>query len=402
MYSPLPPAVTQPAPIPSTGETGYKRCELSNKFETEKTLQAEEKVQSACSMTAFEVAALPPLDRSHQAASSSPSTRSLSAGSPSSPRRFTNTKNLSKLKSRVCPGHSRAIVDLQYTHVTEFGSLLLSSSLDGRPMFRYESGDWIGTFIGHKGGVWCSRANRGASSSDTAKLVVTASGDFAVRLWDGLNGNCLSVFEHRHIVKACDFSYDGLCFYTGGKEKILRQFDIEQQQETWCARTVGEVSGVVPLKDTSLLLTHSSETSNIDVWDIRVGSTIRQLPMSRNVQSIQQDHEYSVLTSCAGSEVHFRDLNSQFNLIQSFKLDRKNGDLACATTIPKLNCFVTASNNSCTVDVWDLKTGSNIFELRGHHGEVQCIAAEPSGKNFATGSNDGVIRIWSTDHTTFK
>jgi len=203
-------------------------------------------------------------------------------------------------------------------------------------------------------------------------------------------------------VKACDFSHDGLSFYTGGKKKVLRQFDLEYQQETWSVRSRGEVSGIIPVKVPYLVLTHSVETVNIDVWDIRTGSTVRELPMSGKVQSIQQDHERNILTSCAGSEVHFRDLNSDFNLIQSFRINRRNRDIVCAASMPLLNWFVTASRKSCTVDVWDFKTGRNIFELHGHHGEVQCIAIEPSAKNFATGSNDGVIRIWSTDHPTLK
>ena len=47
----------------------------------------------------------------------------------------------------VCHGHSRPIVNLSYSPITEDGYFLVSASKDANPMLRNgESGDWIGTF----------------------------------------------------------------------------------------------------------------------------------------------------------------------------------------------------------------------------------------------------------------
>jgi WD40 repeat protein len=73
----------------------------------------------------------------------------------------------------VAPGHTRPVTHLSFSPLQDDKSyLLISSCKDGNPMLREWTGDWIGTFIGHKGAVWSSKISR-----DTSKAV-SGSADF--------------------------------------------------------------------------------------------------------------------------------------------------------------------------------------------------------------------------------
>lgn len=80
----------------------------------------------------------------------------------------------------VCSGHTRPVPSLQFSPLlapssstnTDPQYLLISSCKDGKPMLRDWLGDWVGTFLGHKGAVWSARLSIDGSRA------VSGSGDF--------------------------------------------------------------------------------------------------------------------------------------------------------------------------------------------------------------------------------
>lgn len=293
----------------------------------------------------------------------------------------------------VCHGHSRPVVDLFYSPVTPDGFFLISASKDGSPMLRNgETGDWIGTFEGHKGAVWscCLDAN--------ALRAATASADFSSKVWDALTGDELHSFEHKHIVRACAFSEDTHLLLTGGAEKILRIYDLNRPDAPprEVDKSPGSVRTVAWLHSDQTILSSCTDMGGVRLWDVRSGKIVQTLDTKSPMTSAEVSQDGRYITTADGSTVKFWDAN-HYGLVKSY-------DMPCtvesASLEPKYGNKFIAGGEDLWVRLFDFHTGNEIACNKGHHGPVHCVHFSPGGESYASGSEDGTIRIWQTGPLT--
>jgi serine-threonine kinase receptor-associated protein len=242
------------------------------------------------------------------------------------------------------------------------------------------TGDWIGTFIGHKGAVWQARI-----SSD-ATLAATGSADFTAKVWDTHTGESLHTLQHKHIVRAVAFPSQPrpAILATGGAEKILRIFDLSRSSPT---SPVGHPNGVsngahgahsapppsyeigpgthggtiksiVWGTDPNILVT-AADDQKIRWWDLRTRAVVSEFAVdgvvgSCELNSLAHDASNGVLSVAAGKSVYFFDGLASRRLLKTVKT---NQDVVSVALHAESRRFVTGGTSDTWVRVYDYDEG---------------------------------------------
>ncbi|CAG8603910.1 2102_t:CDS:2 [Acaulospora colombiana] len=241
------------------------------------------------------------------------------------------------------------------------------------------TGDWIGTFLGHKGAVWSAKLSKDASKA------VTASADFTVKLWDTYTGDVLHSFAHDHIVRSADISGDGTRIVSGGQEKKLRMFDLNKPEEA-VAETEGHestIKSVIWDGERNVILSAGDDK------EIRF-SKVNSFKTEHPITSMELSADGKYITSTAGKVVHFLDASTY----QVSKSIATAYDVSSVSLHTDHKRFVAGGD--LWVRIYDFESGKELEVYKGHHGPIHTVSYSPDGEIYATGSEDGTIRLWQT------
>jgi serine-threonine kinase receptor-associated protein len=279
------------------------------------------------------------------------------------------------------------------------------------------TGDWIGTLLGHKGAVWSCRMSMG--------LIGTASGDFSVRVWDAVTGAPLWHWPHQHIVKTCDFSPRTARYLaSGGQEGVLRIYDLQRQEEEQRKHQRNAVPlEIRPAEDGKKLSIgklnwYNEEMVLIGCSDgtIRVYSIPSSSAAAEDATALHVLHtnepaevrdmelttlptQQRVLSVAAGQTVDFYNVTDLTTttplLMQSHRLEkihfRNEGGISLH---PQTGDRFLVGGSDLYIYLHDFTTGAVLDCYKGHHGPIRCLRYAPDGTRFASGSEDGTIRLW--------
>lgn len=250
-----------------------------------------------------------------------------------------------------------------------------------------DTGDWIGTFEGHKGAVWSGKLN------STATLAATASADYTVKVWDSVSGDCLQTMEHKHIVKSVDFSKDDTRLASGGTDKLLRIFDVARLDAApvELAHVEQKIRKVLWTADGRRVLT-GGDDGILRVWDLASGAVVQEVALTDTVMDMELSRDGVYLTTAAGSNVTV--FNAETLVVHA--AHALATPVECATICPSNPSRVAVGGADMQLRVIEVATGEEVSLLRGHHGPVHCARYSPAGETLASGAGDSTIRLWPT------
>ncbi|KAJ1993353.1 hypothetical protein EDC05_002217 [Coemansia umbellata] len=273
----------------------------------------------------------------------------------------------------TCSGHTRPVLHVLYICV------------DGKPILRDgPTGDWLGTFLGHKGAVWSATLN-----ADTTRAV-TASADYTAKVWNAINGQELVTLHHSHIVKGADF-VDDIEVITGGQDKSVRLFDITHPD---APTTV--ITHSAPLRNVKWSarkrLAVSACEKRINIIDLRTSSVVNSFETQGPVANMSLTNDGRLLSCAAGNRVLVWDMDT-FKMAKEVEVDY---EVSVAAIDPQRTRIITGGRSDLLIRVSDYESGKQLDTHKGHHGSVHDACFSPDGQVYATGSEDGTVRLWQT------
>lgn len=249
------------------------------------------------------------------------------------------------------------------------------------------TGDWLGTFEGHKGAIW------GCALNANGTRAVTGSADFSAKLWDACNGEEIKTFPHNHIVRSVDLSHDSQTLLTASKQ-CLYLYNLEQpdEQPDKLEAHTANVKACSFIPDNQHLLLSAAEDNNVKLWDLRTRTAIQLITLPAPFGGFEVSRNGRTLSIACGRQARFYSI-PQMSCVKFF-------DMSCpiysVSLCPRDASFVCGGDDF-KIYRFNYETGNEIDSYKGHFGPVHCVRFSPDGELYASGSEDGTIRLWQTN-----
>ncbi|KAJ2044891.1 translation initiation factor eIF3 subunit, partial [Coemansia sp. S16] len=323
---------------------------------------------------------------------------------------------LAQFKATTQAGHERPLTQIKYNRD---GDLLMTVSKDKVANLWYShNGEHIGCYIGHLGALWTIDCNK------TSTLVITGAADNTARLWHAETGRMLHTWELPTAVKRVEFSHDDQYVLMVTEERMGHKsgiyvfaIDISRPEQSNEPIVILRASGAKPtvaawsFLDKFIVSGHEDGTLSLYDWrnEVVVETAKAHEGIITDMQ-MWKDGTYFITSS--------RDMTARLfetATLQAMKEYKTDAPLNTATMTPTQDLVILGGGQAASeVTTTSSRQGKfesrffhKIFEdevgrSRGHFGPINTLAVQPDGKGFASGGEDGLVRVHHFDPDYFK
>lgn len=315
-------------------------------------------------------------------------------------------------------GHTRALTRVRYNRE---GDLVFSAAKDSCPVVWYSAtGQRIGNYEAKIGVIW-------DLDVDYSTTLVAAGGSESIFVWDAETGKVVHQVDTHNSVRSCAFSFAGhqILYTTDSTMKLLPKvcvMDLRDPAQVESPQNAGyyheepvteKVSAVIwgPLDKTFIT---GNDKGAIKRWDIRKPGEV--MAQSEDHTSAITDLQGYVdttmfISSSKDCTAKLFDIET-LEVIKTYQSDRPVN----SASISPLRDHVVLGGGQEAMEVTTTAQQSGKFEaqfyhmifeeefarVKGHFGPINTIAFHPDGRGYASGSEDGYVRVHRFDPKYFE
>ena len=225
-----------------------------------------------------------------------------------------------------------------------------------------------------------------------AKLLITASNDQRVKIWNVNTGECLKSIKEGHSIHSVSISKHQPIFAYGGRDNSIKIRNIVTGE---CLQTLlGHTAWVEVVlfgeEDNSLI--SAGGDKSIRIWDITTGSCIKELTgHTGKIYSIALSPDGKILASGSTDNTIRLWCISTWECIQILVGHRRR---IRALTFSSDGQYLVSGSDDTSIKIWEIYSGKCIRTLNAHQGWIRALDTNKSKGLFASGSSDKSIVFW--------
>ncbi|KCV69306.1 hypothetical protein H696_03738 [Fonticula alba] len=304
-------------------------------------------------------------------------------------------------------GHARPLTHVRFNND---GDLLMTTCKEGTSLlWSSYTGELLGSYEGHGGVVWSFDF-----TSDSRKII-TASGDMTSRLWDTETGKELHMISAPSTVSDASFSvgnkmffivtvnnmnqHSSIVIYDATSFELINRIELPRDLRFTCALWA----------DCNTRIIASLSDHTIVSYNVRTGETTGQATTAHKdtITDMQMSHDGTYfITSSRDMTAKIFDIHelSQIRVyttdspLNSASIDNIKGHIFLGGGQDASQVTTThARSGKFETRIYHEALAEELGRVRGHFGPINTLHVSPQGTHFATGGEDGFVRLHEFD-----
>ena len=277
---------------------------------------------------------------------------------------------------------ARQRLDAASPHLRNWEWRYLASRLDSS----------LATFVGHEHHVWS------VTYGPDGSWLVSGSIDGTVKQWDVASGRVLRTMDVGGRVRGVAVAPDGHRIAVATESGSLSVWSIPTGDKTTTLSSNGASIGGVSFSPDGALIASASSDGTARIWNADTGELMTVLEHPGWVLDVCFSPDSSrVATACRDNVARLWDLATRVPLLEITVLpSTREWDFihSWAVAIDPGGQILATGSHDGVIRLWSTVTGELHNSLGGHSNRVRSLVFDPDGDRLASASDDGTVRIW--------